>query len=86
MGINDFYGAYSVSPPVLRLSLTVTLNDLRRTAPKVVFTSRFTRTPELIPREGENRPENLVRQMAEALSELYPEILADVERAVNVRR
>jgi uncharacterized lipoprotein YmbA len=86
VGITDFYGDYSVSPPVLRLTLSATLVDLRKSAPKNLSSSRWTKTPELRPAPGENRPENLVRQMIEALSELYPEILAEVEGALKTGR
>jgi hypothetical protein len=86
VGITDFYGDYSVKPPVLRLAISVTLNDLRGSNPKVVFTSRYNKTPELVEASGENRPETLVRQMTETLLGLFPEILKDVENATNAKR
>ncbi|MDR2405087.1 MAG: PqiC family protein [Deltaproteobacteria bacterium] len=86
VGIADFYGDYSVSPAVLRLSLTITLNDLRRVTPKVLFTNRYNKTPVLTPRQGEDRAENLVRQMTETLAELFPQILSDLEGSLNLRR
>ena len=86
VGVSDFYGDYSVTPPVLRLAITVTLNDLRGSVPRVLSTSRYQRTPELTARRGENRPEALVRQMTETLTELFPEILRDVEAAAGSGR
>ncbi|MDR2199349.1 MAG: PqiC family protein [Deltaproteobacteria bacterium] len=86
VGITDFYGDYSVDPPLLRLSVTVTLNDLKPAVPRVLFSSRYVRSPELKALPDEDRPENLVRQMSETLSAVYPEILKDLEKTLNVRR
>jgi hypothetical protein len=86
VGLVDFYGDYSVNPPVLRLTLTITLNDLRRASPKILFTSRYTKTPPLVANAGEDRPETLVRHMIESLQEIYPQVLSDVESQLKIRR
>ncbi|MDR2340311.1 MAG: PqiC family protein [Deltaproteobacteria bacterium] len=85
VGIMDLYGDYTVSPPVLRLTVTTTMNDLRRSVTKVVFANRYVKTPPLVTKGDEDRPETLVRTITEALAELYPSILADTESAASGR-
>jgi hypothetical protein len=85
LALTDLYGDYTASPPVLRLSLTVTINDLRRPAPRVILSNRYAEAPALAPAPGEDRPATLVRQASEALAGIYPRILQDVEAATNAR-
>ncbi|MDR2351049.1 MAG: hypothetical protein LBF41_10610 [Deltaproteobacteria bacterium] len=82
----DFYGDLTGEDPEARITMSVTLNDLRPATPMLVFTKNYSKSLPARPTGDEPREDALVEAFVVGLLGILEDLDSDLRSVINVGR
>jgi ABC-type uncharacterized transport system auxiliary subunit len=82
----DFHGDLSQGDLKAQITLSITLNDLRPSNPRLIFTRNYVKSIKADVTSEENRNEALVQAFIVGLNEIVTELYVDIRSSINASR